>query len=89
MFTSHQTVLVLLDEANSTFTLEAPLVEFSVSEKLFFPFEQAFFLLYELVFDRVSVLEDFSEGLVLEEVVLHVAAKKGLEELTLLGDEVA
>lgn len=43
----------------------------------------------EGVFYFVSVFEDFAEGLMLDQMVLHVASQEAFEKFTLLRNEVA
>lgn len=84
-----ETLVLLLDEADATFALVSPLAEISTSVEPLFLLENVLFLFHKVPLDLISVLQNFTERLVLEQMVLHVASKEALEKLSLLGDEVA
>ena len=82
-----QFVLHPLDVCDSALASVAPLCVVFASEQLLFAIVEGFLLLKIRVFDLFPGLEQLTVALVLEEMVLHVAAKEVLEELTLLRDE--
>ena len=79
-----QLVLHPLDVGDATLTGVAPLCVILASEQLLFTVVEGFLLLEIRVLDLFPRLEKLTVALVLEEMVLHVAAEEVLEEFALL-----
>lgn len=84
-----QLVLHPLDVGDASVASVAPLCVILASEQLLFTVVEGFLLLEIRVLDLFPRLEKLTVALVLEEMVLHVAAEEVLEELTLLRYECA
>lgn len=89
LLTRGEFVLHPLDVGDATLAGVAPLCVVFASEELLFAVVEGLLLLQVRVLDLLPRLEQLAVALVLEEMVLHVAAEEVLEEFSLLGDECA